>query len=523
MPSLFKLHLSRYVDAAGKRVGKGTPGARMVRERSRKWYGEYKDAKGITRRVPLSRDKTAAQSLLNDLVQKAERRSAGLFDPYEEHAKRTIGAHVDEYETFLYAKGNSNQHVSQTVVRIRRLVHGCGFKRLSEIDATKVATWMAEQRATADRFSAQTSNFYLDSLKYFCNWLVTHERLSSNPVASLKRVTIETDRRHDRRSIGEEEFQRLIAAAEQGPEIEGMAGRDRAMLYLLAAWTGYRRRELASLTIESLDLTGQTPSAKVRAAYSKRRREDVVPLHPYLVQRLKQWLATPPQGAMAEPLFALKTKKGHFRKTSKMMRKDLELAREQWIKEGKSEAECARRAASGFLKYEDEDGLFADFHANRHSFVSNLARAGVPLTTAQKLARHSDPRLTANRYTHLEMKERAEAISSLPAPQLTSESHQGAVPSNQHVDNESNSLVAGPVAGTNAAVSPLMSLPDANSEGTDQSGTARNSLNDKTLGNECRQESVPVSVHPAGFEPATFGSVGPYSESLLDLQNSHIF
>ena len=47
------------------------------------------------------------------------------------------------------------------------------------------------------------------------------------------------------------------------------------------------------------------------------------------------------------------------------------------------------------MPYQDEDGLFADFHANRHTFISNLGRAGVPLATAQKLARHSDPKLTA--------------------------------------------------------------------------------------------------------------------------------
>jgi site-specific recombinase XerD len=44
--------------------------------------------------------------------------------------------------------------------------------------------------------------------------------------------------------------------------------------------------------------------------------------------------------------------------------------------------------------------LFADFHANRHTFISNLGRAGVPLATAQKLARHADPKLTANVYCH---------------------------------------------------------------------------------------------------------------------------
>lgn len=35
---------------------------------------------------------------------------------------------------------------------------------------------------------------------------------------------------------------------------------------------------------------------------------------------------------------------------------------------------------------------------------------------AQKLARHSAPRLTANRYTHVELAEQADAISRLPHP-----------------------------------------------------------------------------------------------------------
>lgn len=34
----------------------------------------------------------------------------------------------------------------------------------------------------------------------------------------------------------------------------------------------------------------------------------------------------------------------------------------------------------------------------------------------QKLARHHDPKLTANTYTHLELHDKAAAIDSLPAP-----------------------------------------------------------------------------------------------------------
>src|SRR5262245_29369716 len=41
-------------------------------------------------------------------------------------------------------------------------------------------------------------------------------------------------------------------------------------------------------------------------------------------------------------------------------------------------------------------------HTLRRSFCSNLAAAGVPLQIAQRLMRHSDPKLTAVVYTNAE-------------------------------------------------------------------------------------------------------------------------
>ncbi|HMP04937.1 MAG TPA: tyrosine-type recombinase/integrase, partial [Lacipirellulaceae bacterium] len=63
-------------------------------------------------------------------------------------------------------------------------------------------------------------------------------------------------------------------------------------LYILAAWTGYRRKELASLTLKSLDLDGSPATVPVQAGDSKRRKNDVVPLHPAVVDRFKAWIAT---------------------------------------------------------------------------------------------------------------------------------------------------------------------------------------------------------------------------------------
>jgi hypothetical protein len=55
-----------------------------------------------------------------------------------------------------------------------------------------------------------------------------------------------------------------------------------------------------------------------------------------------------------------------------------------------------------------------DFHALRHTFISNLAAGGVYPKTAQALARHSTITLTMDRYTHRYAGDEAAALAVLP-------------------------------------------------------------------------------------------------------------
>ena len=61
--------------------------------------------------------------------------------------------------------------------------------------------------------------------------------------------------------------------------------------------------------------------------------------------------------------------------------------------------------AGAGIEYTDANGDDFDFHALRHQFISDLAKAGVSLRVTQELARHSKPELTANIYTHLSAKD----------------------------------------------------------------------------------------------------------------------
>ena len=97
-----------------------------------------------------------------------------------------------------------------------------------------------------------------------------------------------------------------------------------------------------------------------------------------------------------------------------MIRFDLAAARRFWIANAEDDADRKLRESSDFLMYKNRDGLYADFHGLRHTFISNLGRAGVTPKTAQILARHSDIKMTLNIYTHIKQEEEMNAIYSLP-------------------------------------------------------------------------------------------------------------
>ncbi|HEV3189867.1 MAG TPA: tyrosine-type recombinase/integrase [Polyangiaceae bacterium] len=174
------------------------------------------------------------------------------------------------------------------------------------------------------------------------------------------------------------------------------------------------------MTLRSLRLDVDPPTATVEACYSKRRRRDSQILHPEVVRLLREWLATKPfkPNQLLFPISG-RVPGGVERKTFKMIERDLKAARTKWIEESKNDAtEIARCEESDFLAHQNQAGRFADFHSLRHFFITNLERSGVSPKMAQTLARHSDIRLTLGIYTHVGLHDQTAAIESLPAPPI---------------------------------------------------------------------------------------------------------
>jgi integrase len=406
MASLYKKPVMTKDPATGEKV-KG---------KSKKWWGQYKDAEGRLRRVPLAIDKTAARAMLDKIVKQVERERAGLVDPTDEQRKRPLKEHLREYEAFLDNKGVTEKQKKETISKLNKIVAARRWKFIADINAGSTLEYLGQLRR--DGRSVQTYNHYLKAAKSFTRWLVKDQRTPFDPLVHVSRLNVRTDRRHDRRALSAEEFSLLVEAAGCGKSIANISGPDRAMMYILAAWTGFRKGEIGSLTLRSLQLEADPPTATVDACYSKHRRQDTQILHPELVRQLRDWIGTKKRLRPDRPLFPISGRIPGCteRPAHKMMRLDMEAARKKWIQKARTSAEKAKREKSDFLAYENHGGLYADFHSLRHLFITGLERAGVKPRMAQTLARHSDIRLTLGTYTHVELHDQNAAIESLPSP-----------------------------------------------------------------------------------------------------------
>jgi integrase len=349
--------------------------------------------------------------MLAEYVRRAEREKAGIVEPTDEHRKRPIARHLADYKRHLEAKANAPRYVAMAVSRVKTIVTGCRFRSITDFSPSKVTNWLRDQR-DANEFGTSTSNDYLIAMKAFCNWLVRDGRLVRSTLAHLQRLNTDVDIRRERRVLAPDELERLIAAAmASNRTLCGVPGRNRAMLYRLAAFTGLRAQELASLTAASFDLDGEPPTICVEACYSKHRRKDVLPLEEDLVARLRPYLGGRGTNGSEVRLWPGKW----YRKAAKMMRNDLTSARKAWIEKASGDRERKVREQSDYLRDKDRDGCVADFHSLRHGFITYLVTANVPPKVAQTLARHSTITLTLDRYSHLGVVDLVDALRRLPA------------------------------------------------------------------------------------------------------------
>jgi len=369
---------------------------------AKQWTAQWTDADGKVCRQTAFTDKALSLALAMRLEKEAK---AGI---QAQHQRTPLADHLDAYELHLNSLNRSDKHVRMTKKRIQAILTGCRFDQAADIRESDIEKWLKEQR-TKKAFGIKTSNYYGRDFKSFLKWMTEESRIESNPIRRLRPLNADAETK-ERRALDDEGFAMLIQAAATGEPFRNTTGKDRAMLYIIAANSGFRVSELVSLTAASFNF--DTGTVRCRAAHSKRRRNDTQPLPPNLVPIIQEWM---------------KDRKGvvwpgtWHERAAKMLRADLASARAILLAAATDEADRQRREESKYLCPVDETGANYDFHSLRHQYISGLARAGVPVKVAQTLARHSTITLTMDRYTHLVGDEVADAMKRLPAIQLPDE------------------------------------------------------------------------------------------------------
>jgi site-specific recombinase XerD len=374
------------------------------------WIASWHDHTGKRRKKSTrTTDKAAARRILAKLVADAALRREGVIDPtqdaYAQAAAQDIMQFVGLFIKDLSAKGNTTQYCQETHRSIRIILDEASIDTISQLTPAAVRQVIVELKSEGK--SNRTCNRHMTAIKGFAAWLWREGYTPDHRLRSLIGYNIDQDQRHVRRNPTDEELTWLIATTRTRDLENGMSGADRAMLYLLAVSTGYRRSELRSLRPESFRLDDEPPVIVVGAAYTKAGRNDAQPIPSDVAQQLREWLVGKPPQTPVFPDLPVNT--------ARTLRWDMKAARQQWLESVPEGEERTKRESSDFLKPTDRDGKVLDFHALRGAYISRVVRSGANVKVLQSLARHADPRLTLKRYAQAHREDEVRAVEGLPS------------------------------------------------------------------------------------------------------------
>lgn len=357
----------------------------------RHWHGQYRldGDERYTRLSLRTTDKRVAEKRLAEIIEREERTRAGILAPAAqlEAARTPLADHLAAFIEYQASRNISQGYTRKIEQRVSRLITECSWDRVCDVTAASFIAWRNGQT-----LSAKTLNDYQHAISTLLNWLRETGRIGSNPIEQVGRVDGRGKKTFERRAFTDHEAERLLAVNE-----------DRGRVYLLALHTGLRLSELRNLRWDDIDL--DAPLIRLRAEDTKAKRADILPITPTARAMLTEWSHA--CGGLG--LVFSGGVPGHH-----TFQADLN--------------------AANINRY-DKRGHKVDFHALRMTFITNLARAGVPQRQAMALARHTDPRLTANIYTDQDALPLAEAVAKLPTYEP--------VGTREHAHGRSQEMVSG--------------------------------------------------------------------------------
>ena len=381
------------------------------KRKTAKWYVDFSDHNQLRHKIPGFADKRVSEAFGRNIESLVNCRVAGLepdiklnqwiealpdnllkkfvswgiIDGQRAEIAKPLTEHIKDYVKILEVKGNSKGYIQHTHNRLKQIIDDCRFYYFRDI--TKSAVEIYVGKLIKDGVSSTTTGHYLDSIKTFLNWAEQDQRIMRNPIAKQGKPARDSE---EKGILTPEQFVHLIKTTfEKNILIGKTAGQERAVLYIVAGTTGIRRKELLSLAWEDINLLADNSYVRVKASEAKNDKEAKQPIPAFVVSILTAFKAAM-RPKLSDRVFV------SFRQsinTAELIKADLAVAEIEPI---------------------DKDGNEICFHSLRNSYISYLANSNTPPKVVQKLARHSDPRLTFNTYARTFDGAEQKAISFLP-------------------------------------------------------------------------------------------------------------
>jgi len=373
----------------GKKREGNLSGADRVSMQVDMWTAQYTDETGTVQRVSTkTKDQSVALKILARYEAEVDRIRSGVVTREELNNAQTRNVTLNDaferFRTKMVAGGCTPEHVTKTMRRVSRFCQETGIDSVPKIRREAIERWVANE-IQKKILTPASVNHYLTALKMFVQYLVDVEILPSNPLKSIRKLNQELGQRKKRRAMTAEEVERLLKAATTMKRRKGKKAEEQVLIYKLLLGTGLRSTELSLLTPNQVDFKHNRLT--IEAAKTKNRTADVLPIREDLVQSVKEWVET--HGIQ-----------GHER----IFRYNRDSIRRSFYRDLK---------AAGIERV-GKDGRSIDVHSFRKTFGTMLARAGIPLTTVQRLMRHSTPLLTAKLYIDVDPVDMTQALSALP-------------------------------------------------------------------------------------------------------------
>jgi integrase len=376
----------------GRRRGSG-----RLWKRDEMWVLDYYDEHGVRHQPHLGKNKREAEGLRSEIISRRNRILLGLDEAPKDIALDDLRC---RYLADLAAR-TTPRHVLNVRLQLARMLPSFEARTVDELTPSQFLAYRA--KLLEPGLSNRCANVHLQAIKGMLKWALDNELISRNPLANVKKLPDgKKHQKRQRRALSNAEVERFLNAA---VEYDRVWGTDKQRIPQAPMWralvdTGARYGEMRQLVWEDLDVEAAVLIYRAEVTKAGQARE--VPIQADFLDELVElrrihWRVLGRRPGQAAPIFLTPTGVNLSASTNnprRMFNKVLERAGIEPL---------------------DELGKKIDIHALRHSFVTRLQRAGVSLGHAQKLAGHSDPKLTASIYTHLERDDLRKAIDALPA------------------------------------------------------------------------------------------------------------